>query len=261
MVSRGSLAFTFLALLAVGCKKAPAAPDEGKLLAEVKAQLAARDRKLQSYSFRGQVAEAGQLAEFTFAYRSPNKMRGVLEKPGRREFSFDGQELFVLDPAQKSLVAYHFEANDEKAKVLLTQIFGPFAPDGFRAPLLLATGLTAKKVSHPKAPEAIELRQETADEGGRKIAVVWTLRSPAMDFLEKRSELDGAAQGKISVDEEKCDSALQLCVPTKLSQTGGAQTTLSEVQLNPAIPNDSFTVTPPPGVKLENRTFTAGGWK
>lgn len=252
------LAVVVLAAGLAGCPaRKEAAPDEGRLLSELKSGLAQRDRKLQTYALHGTTTEQGQVAEFRFFYRAPNRMRGVLEKPTHREFSFDGTRLWELDHGGKRLTEISFDVPEDRAKLFLTQLFGAFAPEGYRVPLLLSSGVSVKPASHPRAERAIEVRQETADEGGQPIAVTYLFRAPAMDLLEKRTEVAGKPGPRTIVEEEHCDEALKLCVPKRVAQEGGAVTVLDEVKLNPPLPQDDFTLVAPVGFTTEQRTLGA----
>jgi outer membrane lipoprotein-sorting protein len=249
-----ALAVVVLALS--GCPKPAVAPDEGRLLSDLKTGLAQRDRKLRSYELHGTTTEQGQVAQFRFFYRAPNRMRGVLEKPTEREFAFDGTTLRELDRVGKKLTEISLDVPEERAKLFLTQLFGAFAPEGYRVPLLLSSGVTVRQTKHPRAENALEARQETADDSGQKIAVTYLFRAPAMDLLEKRTEVAGQPGASVVVEDEHCDEKLGLCVPKRLTQ-GEAVTVFDEVKLNPEIPQDSFTLTAPEGFVTEKRSVGA----
>jgi hypothetical protein len=176
-------------------------------------------------------------------------MRGVITEPAQRTFSFDGQALYQVSFAEKQFVRYSLELSREKSLLLLSQTFSPFAPEGFRVPLLKANQLTARKVKHRLAPEAVEVGQ-TVQEGEKSIPVAYTFRWPSLDFLEKRM-----GDSRLEVEEEHCDAALKLCVPKRLSQWVGAEraftTSLSEVELNPALVAEDFTLAPPEGFEVK----------
>lgn len=236
-----------------GCpKKEEAKPADAQLLSEAKLHFAERERRLTSYQLQGQVEEAGKVAAFEFAYRAPNRMKGSVREPdgAERTFSYDGDRLFILAPADKTLTTVELKAARTKGTVLLTQIFGAIAPEGFRAPLLELDHATAKKVSRPNAPEAVELSSTVPDEGGGKIEVAYVYRWPAMDLLEKRLTARGQTM-HLTVAEEQCDEKLRLCVPKKLVQKygdqPGATSTLSKIALNAPVPQDAFTLALPDG--------------
>lgn len=250
-----------LALVLLGCPKKPH-EKPNLLLAEVKQGLSQRDAKLSSYHLAGTTRQGEQEVAFEFFYRHPNRMRGKLTRPIEREFSWDGQRLFESSTAERRFVTYENKLPPHKSLELLTRTFAPFAPEGFRAPLIPAEGATATRTTHPNAPEAIEVTVQARVEGGQLLRVVYVLRWPSLDFLAKRTESGGQAQ-EIRVDEERCDEALRLCFPTRLSQWAGAQrlaeTQLSTVELNVPLPAESFTLSPPEGFEAVRQELVESG--
>ncbi|MFL5320081.1 MAG: LolA family protein [Myxococcaceae bacterium] len=246
---RKLLAVPVLASLALaGCKKEQSAPS-ADLLSEVKSRLNDRDRKLSSYHLATTVKEGENVAQFDFFYRSPNKMRGVITRPANVTYAFDGESLFQITGADKKFGVLKLAGPPEQNALLLNKTFAPFAPEGFRAPLLVKEGVTAKKVTHPKAAEAVEVSEEAKDESG-SAKVTYVFRYPSMDFLSKKSEVGGQSS-EVRVDDEQCDEKLKLCVPKKLSQwANGAQigtSELTQIELNNSLPNDQFTPAVPEG--------------
>lgn len=236
-------------LLSLGCKSKDAASPEASLLSEVKAKLAERDKKLAGYHLATTVTEGQNEAKFEFFFRSPNKMKGVITHPTEVTYSFDGAALHQLTPANKKLMVKKMDGTAEQNILLLNRTFAPFAPEGFRAPLLVHKGVTAARVTHPKAAEAVQVTQEAKDESG-SAKVTYVFRWPQLDFLEKTSQIGGQTS-QVRVDEEHCDEKLKLCVPSKLSQLVGGQlvgtSVLTAIELDAAIANDAFTLAPTEG--------------
>lgn len=236
-----------LVLAAAGCKKPQ--DDVASLLSEVKSKLAERDRKLSSYHLVTTVVEGQNEAKFEFFFRSPNKMKGVITHPSEVTYAFDGAALHQLTPQQKRLMVKKVTAGKEQDTLLLNKLFAPFAPEGYRAPLLVREGVTATRVKHPKAAEAVQVSQEAKDESGTA-KVTYVFRWPQMDFLEKTSEI-GGQKSTVRVDEEHCDEKLKLCVPKKLTQLVADQpvgtSTLTTIELEAKTPNDAFTLETPDG--------------
>ncbi len=246
-----------LAVLAlIGCTRSG---QETALLTEAKRHLSERDARLTSYRLTGQTREGDTAqADFTFLYRAPQRMQGVLGNPRVRTFSWDGELLFDQHEAERRFTTFKSEVSPEKRAGYLTEIFGPFVPEGFRAPLLPANA-TARRASHPRAAEAVELVAKIAAPSAAGLEVAYTLRWPTLDFLGKRmSQADGSTM-EVRVEEEHCEESLKLCVPKRLTRwVNGAQvsqTTLSQVELNPALPNDTFTLTPPEGYEVQTKTL------
>lgn len=243
-----------LAVLAFSCKKEKETPPKSaadQLLSEAKSKLNDRDKKLSSYHLATKVTEGQNEAEFEFFYRSPNKMRGVISKPTQVTYAFDGEALYQVTAADKKFGVLHLKAADkEQYALLLNQTFAPFAPEGFRAPLLVKEGVTAKKVSHPKAQEAVEISEEAKDGSGTTVKVSYVFRWPSMDFLQKTSTVGGQTS-EVRVDEEQCDEQLKLCVPKKLTQLANGQpvatSVMTTIELNSSLPNDQFTPVQPEG--------------
>jgi hypothetical protein len=245
----------FLLVLA-GCRRAD---DPATLLANAKQRLSARDGKLSSYQLAGSARQGAQTLDFSFAYRAPQKMLGVLGPPASRTFAWDGEHLFERSDATKQFITFNNELPPDKRAGVLTEIFASFTPEGFRAPLLPAKGVSARRTSHPRAPEAVEL---TVRPEGSDVEVTYVLRWPVMDFLGKRTR-SGTTTSEIRVEEEHCEQTLALCVPKQLTQWAGEQkvseTTLTRVEFNPSLPADTFTLSPREGYDVQTKTLVVSG--
>ena len=252
MRSRSLLTLPPLLLLLAGCRRGD---DPSALLSQARQRLAARDGALTSYVLEGSGHEGAQTMAFQFAYRAPNKMLGVLGVPATRAWAWDGEHLVERDDTAHKLIPYRDTLTPEQRTEVLTQLFSPFAPEGFRAPLLPAQGVSAHRVPHPRGPEAVELSVRPP---GSEVEGVCVLRWPGMDFLGKRVH-SGAGDSELRVDEEQCDKALALCVPRRLTQWEGgqavAETRLTRVEFNPTLPAETFALTPPGGYSVEPRTL------
>lgn len=231
--------FAVVLLLAACAKEAPPSPE----LISARAALAEREKKLGSFRIEASSTEKGQSAHYTFSYAAPNLGRGRLRGPRDVELAFDGKQLVTIDYAAKTWTA-------EPPPQLLHAVFAPFVPEGFRAPLLPSKNVTAKKVKHARAADAVELSTSPGD----GITVTWVLRMPAADFLEKRT-VNGTHTDVLVVVAESCDGAL--CVPTKLieyfDEEALGQTNVVNVELNPKFAPDAFTPAPPEGFQRANR--------
>lgn len=240
----------FLAVLALGCSKKPleSAP---ALLSEVKEKLSGRDAKLTSYHLAGLTRQGAEEAAFEFFYRQPYRMRGVLTRPARRTFSWDGQRLYELAEAEKRFTTFENKLPPERSLFALTRLFSPFAPEGYRAPLIPREA-KARRTTHPRAPEAVEVTVETADESGALLTLSYLFRWPSLDFLAKR-----VSGMEIRVEEEHCEERLKLCFPKKLAQWQGSErvatTELSTIELNPPLPAESFTLSAPAGYESRSQ--------
>ena len=243
-------------LVLAGCRRAD---DTSALLSDARQRLAARDGKLTSYALAGTARQGPQTLEFSFAYRAPQKMLGTLGAPASRTYAWDGEHLFERSDAARQFVTFTNELPADKRAGVLTEIFAPFAPEGFRAPLLPSKGVSARRATHPRSPEAVEL---TVKPEGADVEVTYVLRWPSLDFLGKRT-LSGGSASELRVEEEHCEQALGLCVPKRLTQWAGeqqvAQTTLSRVELNPALPSDTFTLSAPEGYTVQTKTLVVAG--
>jgi hypothetical protein len=239
--------------------------EDTHLLNEVKRRLSERDVRLTSYRLEGRISEGGaEPVGFSFAYRAPQKMRGALGAPISRTFSWDGERLFEQSDADKRFTTFQNELSPERRSGFLTETFAPFTPEGFRAPLLPAQ-LRVKRASHPRAPEAVELAGKVDDPSVGSLEVTYTLRWPALDFLGRQSRLPDGTTIEVRVEEEHCDEALKLCAPQKLSRwvkgEKVGETTLSKVELNPALPQETFTLAAPEGYEVQTKTLVDAGGK
>lgn len=236
----------------LGCRgDGPSSAADPALLSQVKSGLVDRDRILFAFHLEGRVVEAEREARFSFDYRAPQRMRGTLHSDGGRSLAFDGEQLYQLDPPLQRLTRTRLPLKSAQLAGLLAQLFSPFVPDGFRAPLLPRDRAWARRVSHPRAPQAVELQVKLVDPQLGPVEVHYLLRWPSLDFLEKRTE--GAVRGRIAVTAEHCEPSLKLCVPEALEQTvgdgPGARTLLQSISLNQPLPADAFTLSAPPGFR------------
>jgi hypothetical protein len=252
MSARRLLPLLCLLLLSTGCRRAE---DASALLPGVRQRLATRDGKLTSYVLEGTASEGGQTMDFQFAYRAPLKMRGTLGAPVSRAWAWDGERLVERDDGGRAFYTYQDTLTPERRMGVLTQLFSPFVPEGFRAPLLPSQGVTARRVAHPRGPEAVELTVRPADSD---VEVTYVLRWPSLDFLGKRLR-SGDSRSELRVEEEQCEPGLELCVPRRLTQWAGnqqvAHTQLTRVELNPPLPAETFTLTAPRGYDVKAKTF------
>jgi hypothetical protein len=245
-----------LLLVAASCSKRREEPQA--LLAEARKRLAEREGRLKSYLLAGTLSEQGQAVEFQFAWRSPKWMLGRIGAPTARTLAWDGERLYDQLDGDKRFTTFRSELPAPKLAGFLTQVFNPFTPEGFRAPLLPAQGVEARRGSHARASEALEL--VVRPEPGLEVAYV--LRWPALDFLSKRTR-SGEQSAEVRVEEEQCDEALALCVPRRLTHWAQGQqvgeTVLARVELNPTLPAETFTLQPPQGYQAQEQTLVESG--
>ncbi len=248
--------------LVTACRKPADSAADPALLAQVKSALAEREKKVGSYEIAGTVVQDGQQAGFEFAWRAPGRMKGTLLGEKGRTFSYDGDRLFELSQADRTLTSYELNLPDAQVRAYLTQLFASFVPEGYRAPLLDFSHAQARRVSHPKATEAVELSSETKDDAGATIRVVYVYRWPAMDLLERRLETSGSAM-VIAIEEEHCVQRLGLCLPKKVAQRVGerlgAVTTLSRVDLDSTVAAEAFTLALPEGFTSKSMPLPGTG--
>lgn len=233
-------------VLFTGCPKSDAGrPAPASLAAEARRALAERDRRLTSFRLTVESTQGADAAKHEVAFRSPNKSRGRLLVPTDVELAFDGQHFVRLKHAEKRVEQVELALPPADRALFLASTFMPFVPEGYRSPPL-PSQVEAKRVSHPRAPEAVELRA-TPEPG---VTVTWVLRLPAGDFLEKRTEANGSTK-RLEVTAERCEEALKLCVPTTLAETLDGRplgtTTVTAAELNPELPGDVFAPKPPEG--------------
>jgi outer membrane lipoprotein-sorting protein len=244
-------------LMLAGCSRS--AEDTAPLMNEVKKRLAERETKLTSYRLEGRTSDgAAEPVDFTFAYRAPQRMLATMGAPFLRTVSWNGEKLFELSQADKRFTTFQPELSPEKRAGFLLETFSPLVPEGFRAPLLPG-GALAKKGSHPRAPETVELTAKVAAPSTQGLEVAYTLRWPSLDFLGKRSRTGDGTVIEVRVEEEHCDDALKLCVPKRFTRwvkdEKVLETTLSKVELNATLPNDTFTLAAPEGYDVQTKTL------
>ncbi|MBL9037725.1 MAG: hypothetical protein JNG84_04340, partial [Archangium sp.] len=194
--------------------------------------------------------QGGARAEHELFYRAPQLTRGVVLAPERVAVAFDGRRFYRLRHDVKKLEVYEVKLSPPRAAYFLASTFTPFVPEGYRAPLLPSTGITARRVVRSNAPQAVELSATV--EG---IPHTWLFRWPAVDLLEKR-----VGETVLTVDAESCDGAKGFCVPTRVTQRRSdgaveASTTVTRVELDAKLPNDGFQLTAPDGYATENHVL------
>ncbi len=234
--------------------------DDAELMAQVRERLAARDAKLQTYQLEGTQAEGDAVsAGFTFAYRAPQKMRGTVSAPQARQVWWDGKHLYEQVEATRQFTTFTPQVSAQKLSAFLTEIFTPFVPEGFRAPLLLRSAKAKRVTGLPQAREAVELSMALEGEAAGGLEVTYVLRWPSLDFLAKRTRAPDGTLGEVRMEEEHCDAALGLCVPKRLTRWLGdakqGETALSKVDLKTSLPNDAFTPAAPDGYSVQTRTL------
>jgi outer membrane lipoprotein-sorting protein len=228
-----------------GCRRQEGVADSPQVSA-VKASLAERERKVQSYRFSGESVHGEERVSYSFAFRAPNKMRGEIAETGVT-FAFDGRRLVQWDEKNRFFHVVDMEkAPRAKAQMFLHKVFAPFAPEGWRAPLLGGTLTAEQRVLDGKERTAVTA-QASAD--GESVAITYLFAPPAMDFLGKQVRGGGA----VEVLEQHCDEKLGLCFPSVFEETTGVGpkmvTRLTGIEINSAIPPEFFSLEPPEGVE------------
>ncbi|MFO0595393.1 MAG: hypothetical protein U0228_08815 [Myxococcaceae bacterium] len=250
--------FCVLALVvSAGCTKPPAPPPTTSVVSEARRLLAERDRKLQTYRLEVTSTEGERVARHTFAFRSPNKSRGHVLAPQEVELAFDGQKLVrvLYGPSPdggapaKVNEPIPLDMGPTERVFFLASTFMPFAPEGFRSPLIPMAGVEGRQLVRPGPGGGVPVEAyEVTVKPGQGVVVSYVLRASNGDFLEKRSNADGRTR-VLSVKREQCDEKLGLCVPLELVETvvgdAGVEplgtTVVTKAELNPELPQDFFT--------------------
>lgn len=219
--------------------EAPPPPTVG----DVKRVLAEREKRLSSFHITVVTDEAQHHAEHEFWFRTPNKSRGHVKLPQEVELAFDGAKLvrvlFPADGGASVVEPMSLDLPPAQRAFFLASTFMPFAPEGFRTPLLPMSGVTVRQTGDQVVLDV---------EPGQGVKVQYTLKWPSGDFREKRSVADGRER-VLRVLKEECSEALKLCVPVKLEEVlisgdGGAEplgrTEVTRVEFNPELPQDFF---------------------
>lgn len=280
--SRPALALFALATLAAGCtcKDAPPSSANGPtppalepvsppalppstaeagtsaaLLNEAMQALNEREARVTSYHVVADSLEGEAAGHHEFFYRAPDKVRGVVTAPVAMTLSFDGRRLFRLVPSERKLMLYNLKLSPDRGALLLAQNFQPFVPEGYRAPLIPRQGSTAKKVTHPKGPEAWEISTTVTDGTERMADITYVLRIPTGDFLGKIVTTSAGTE-VTEVEDEFCDAARRVCVPKKvvtrtLDRAVVHSVTMSRIELGVPLPGDDFVLQAPEGYATE----------
>ena len=258
------VAATAAALLvpAAACNQAGRGNPHGDsgLLQEVRTRLAEREKKVAGFALTAEVTEGPHVAKYEFWFRAPNQMRGDITEPASFAYAFDGRFLYQQSDERRALLVSELDPAKESTAVDLMQTFAPFAPEGFRTPLIRKAGAVVQRVKHPLAAEAVEVKQ-TLRLDGYAHRVSYVLRWPSMDFLGKTvSSRQGTVETR--VDKESCVASLGLCFPRELSDwTEGrksATTVIPDLDLEEILPHEAFQLDAPRGFFIQQQ-FLDGG--
>ncbi|MBM4379923.1 MAG: hypothetical protein FJ086_11610 [Deltaproteobacteria bacterium] len=232
----------------------------GDLLAEVRARLAEREKKIAGFALTAEVTEGPHTATYEFWFRAPNKMRGDITEPASFSYAFDGRFLYQQSDERRALLIAELDPEKESTAVDLLQTFSPFAPEGFRTPLIRKDGALVQRVKHPLAAEAVEVKQ-TLRIDGYAHRLTYVLRWPSMDFLGKTvSSRAGTVETR--VERESCVESLGLCFPRELSDwSEGRKTTttvIPDLDFQEILPHEAFQLDAPRGFFIQQH-FLDGG--
>ncbi len=244
------------------CTRSAELPAKTSLLSQLRSGLAERERKLESYRLEGATTDvaSGQQARFRFAFRAPGQMRGELLAPTPHVFAFDGHQLAEVAADTGTLTQWDLTGLDRhRADAVLHEIFAPFAPEGFRAPLIPAGPQVQVTAIDGGDPSVLRVSADLAD-GAEAYHFEYDFRAPAMDLLR---ELTRAPSGEriIEVVKERCDAAWGFCLPAAWVEKVGGQeisrTVLSTIEANPALAPSDFVLAVPDGGHAETRRMLA----
>ena len=230
------------------------------LLQEVRAKLAEREKKIAGYALTAEVTEGPHVARYEFWFRAPNQMRGDITEPASFAYAFDGRFLYQQSDERRALLVSELDTAKESTAVDLMQTFAPFAPEGFRTPLIRKDGAVVQRVKHPLAADAVEVKQTLRIDGfSHKLSYV--LRWPSMDFLGKTlSSKSGSVETR--VERESCVESLGLCFPRELSDWSEgrktATTLIPDLDLDEVLPHEAFQLDAPRGFFVQQQ-FLDGG--
>jgi outer membrane lipoprotein-sorting protein len=140
-----------LAAALSACKDGESSPKDAvpdaALLAHTTAALKARLDAIHDIDVEGAVVDAqGNSLRFTYAMQQPGFTVGELRAADgarARAFVFDGKTLAIIDDATKLVVKKDLSADEEGMLLTLHDVFASFVCEGWRPPLVKATGTTA----------------------------------------------------------------------------------------------------------------------
>lgn len=224
----------------------PAGPDPG-VLAAVTTALKSRMDTIHDVDVEGSIDDGhGQRLAFRYAMQQPGFTAGELLTPTgerARAFVFDGKTLAILDDATKLAVKKDLAADEEGMLLTLHDVFATFVCEGWRPPLLKATGTTAARDGD------IVTLTSAVGEGG--VASQRVRVKPDGAFVDKATLADdGRVLAGTTVLTEAKDAATGLTFPTSWRVTEGQETgtvTLSTWRINQGVPAARFSTATPAG--------------
>lgn len=244
----GVVAIVAMAVTTSSCERASGPPvHDAEAYAKLQTSLNARTGAIHDIAVEGSIVDdAGQTLGFRYAMQQPRFMAGELLGPdGRRlrAFIFDGTHLAIVDDTSKTTVRKDLSVNEETMLFTLHQVFSPFVCEGWRPPLLKATGVTA-------IPDGERLTVIVpVGEGGVKEQRLVMSKSGAFVSRQTLGD-DGTVLASTTVVEDATDTATGLVVPTKWAMLEGGSRgtiTLSRWHINAGVDAARFLTTTPAG--------------
>lgn len=235
-------------VLLPACRQPPPAP--ANMIGMVREQLARREAQISSMQFRVTTRQAEVEAVHQVWMRGRNLFRAETLEPEHLEVSFDGQRVMMLQHKRKSFAEFRLEVEREEGAYLLAQTFAPFVPEGYRMPLLPKVGVEASRRTLQAIGDVVELRYQTADQAGIPVAAAYVYQWPSLNFVSRslRSAshvIEDAGEGAW------CSGPAEVCFPRRIVHSEDGEivsvATVTSVQFNPEIPNDSFVLVAPDG--------------
>lgn len=244
-----ALAITLVVVM-TGCPKsetAATATDGAARYAQVQEALNKRVAAIHDIAVEGQIVDPnGQTLRFRYAMQQPSFTAGELLAPDgsrTRAFVFDGKHLAIVDDGTRTVVRQDLSTNEEQMLLTLHQVFSPFVCEGWRPPLLKATGVRAM-VDGDRVVLTVSV-----GEGGVKESRVVLDGSGAFMSRQTIGD-DGAVLMETTVLESATDKGTGLVFPVKWSmKEGGSQgtITLSTWQVNAGVDVARFDTRAPAG--------------
>ena len=242
------LGVTASVLVLVGCPRPADVTTEGPaVFAAVQGALNKRLEVVHDVAVEGHIKDpAGTILGFRYAMQQPAFSVGELLGPDgapMRTFVFDGSQLVVIDHASRTLLRQDLSHDEEQMLLTLHQVFAPFVCEGWRPPLLKATGTLASRTG-----DVVTLTVPVG-EGGVKHQVVRVKADGS--FIDKSTVADdGAVLAGTTVLASVVDPGTGLSFPTRWDMQEGGERgtiTLTKTAINQGVQAARFATTLPAG--------------
>lgn len=237
------------------CKKEekPSAPPKAN---DILQKMNAREKALSSFSIQVRTEDLDVTIEHTLLFRLPNFIRAEVTQPQKVVLSFDGQNHYRLEEAEKKLLILNLQLPTIERRMALSMLMSAWVPEGFQLPRVVVRD---SKPSWVEPGRTLRLENHLSEEG-ETARIAYVVRWPSLDFLKKEMAVDGQQQVEFSMQEEQCLPELGICVPTQiLARQNEEALAPQKIKLLSweVVSNERFVLEAPEGFAVERHNISS----